>query len=172
MKQQVRIRRAVVADAEALGAVHVRVWRWAYRDHMPEEFLARMRPERRAEIWRANLTEDWITAWVAEIDGIVVGFAGTAPTRDEDIPPETAELVMINVLEEHAGQGVGRALMETVERHWHGIGAEAAVLWVLADNDRARAFYTRLGWVPDGATGTYEVPGAAIPQLRMAKRLD
>lgn len=172
MTADVSVRRVTLADADALGDVHVRVWRWAYRDHMPDAFLARMRPERRAEIWRANLTEGWITAWVAEIDGVIVGFAGTAPTRDEDIPPETAELVMINVLEDHAGQGVGRTLMQTAEEHWRKIGARAAVLWVLADNERARAFYTRLGWEPDGASGTYEVPGAALPTVRLAKRLD
>jgi GNAT superfamily N-acetyltransferase len=154
-----------------MGDVHVRVWRWAYREQMPEEFLERMRPERRAEIWRADLADGWISAWVAEVDGAVVGFAGTAPTRDEDLPPGTAELVMINVLEEHAGQGVGRALMEVVEGHWGEIGADAAVLWVLADNDRARRFYARLGWGTDGATGVYEVPGATIPQMRMSKRL-
>lgn len=171
MTAPAHVRRAVLGDAEALGDVHVRVWRWAYQGQMPDEHLARMRPERRAEIWRRDLTEGWIDTWVAEIDGAVVGFAGTAPTRDRDLPPATAELVMINVLEEHSGQGVGRALMEAVEEHWRRIGAEAAVLWVLTGNHRARSFYARLGWTPDGATGEYEVPGAAIPQLRLRKHL-
>ena len=167
-----RIRRAVVADAEALGEVHVRVWRWAYRGHMPAEYLERLRPERRADIWRQDLAESWIDTWVAEIDGAIVGFAGAAPTRDADLPAGIAELVMINVLREHAGQGVGRALMGTVEGYWRERGVPAAVLWVLTANEVARAFYARLGWTPDGATGVYEVPGAGIPQMRLAKRLD
>ena len=58
---------------------------------------------------------------------------------------ETAELVMINVLEDCAGQGVGRTLMETAEEHWRTIGAPAAVLWVLADNEPARRFYANAG---------------------------
>ena len=166
-----RIRRATPADAEALGEMHVRVWRWAYRGLLPDDFLASMRPERRAERWTRNLAEGWLTAWVAEDDGQLVAHAGCADTRDEDAPPGAAELVMINVLEEYAGLGLGRALMETVEAHWRELGVEVAVLWVLTDNVRARAFYAHLGWLPDGRTGQYEVPGAAVPMLRLRKRL-
>ena len=36
----------------------------------------------------------------------------------------------------------------------------------------AQGFHARLGWLPDGATGEYAVPGATIPQLRLRKRLD
>ena len=95
----------------------------------------------------------------------------TTSCRDDDVPEGTVELVMINVLEEHAGAGIGQALMEEVERHWRRLGAETAVLWVLVDNESARGFYARLGWLPDGASGEYEVPGAAIPQLRLRKRI-
>ncbi len=170
-----RVRRATTDDAVAIAAVHVDAWRWAYRDLMPGAFLDALgdpvRVERRSERWRQDLADGWLSTWVAEMDGSIVGFAGAASTRDEDLPPGTVELVMINVLEAWAGQGVGRALMETVEGHWHEIGADTAVLWVLTGNDRARRFYARLGWSPDGATGEYEVPGAAIPQLRLRKRL-
>jgi GNAT superfamily N-acetyltransferase len=171
MTASAHVRRAVPGDADALGEVHVRVWRWAYRGQMPDEYLARLRSQRRAQIWRTDLAEGSIETWVAEFDGSVVGFAGTALARDDDLAPGTVELVMINVLEEYAGQGVGRALMERVETHWRAIGATVAVLWVLAGNERARGFYARLGWLPDGATGEYAVPGANIPQLRLRKRL-
>lgn len=164
-----------MGDADVLADVHARVWQWAYRGLMPDAFLDALghpaRVERRAERWRQDLAEGWLATWVAEAGGPVVGFAGTAATRDEDVPPATAELVMINVLEEHAGRGVGRALMAAVEGHWRGIGASLAVLWVLTGNERAQGFYARLGWAVDGATGDYEVPGAAIPQLRMRKPL-
>jgi GNAT superfamily N-acetyltransferase len=163
------IRRAVPADADELGDGHVAAWRWAYRDLMPATFLASMRPERQAEWWHRRFAEGWLDTWVAESQGRIVGHAGSAVARDEDAPPGAAELVMINVIEEYARQGVGRALMETVEEHWRALGVEVAVLWVLADNDRARSFYARLGWLPDGATGQYELPGVSLPQLRLRK---
>lgn len=113
------IRPATLADAEALGDAHVRVWRWAYRGLMPDEVLERMRPERKGAGWRQDLSDGWIDAWVSE-----------------------------------AG------------------GATTAVLWVLSGNERAQTFYARLGWAPDGATGTFELPGGGLPQLRLRKRLD
>ena len=45
----IHVRRAVLADADALGDVHVRVWRWAYRSLMPDDFLHRLRADRRAD---------------------------------------------------------------------------------------------------------------------------
>jgi GNAT superfamily N-acetyltransferase len=170
-----RVRRARTDDADALAVVHVDVWRRAYRDLMPDAFLDELgdpaRVERRSERWRQDLADGSLSTWVAEVDGSIVGFAGAAPTRDGDLPPGAVELVMINVLEAWAGRGVGRALMGTVEGHWREIGADTAVLWVLTGNGRARQFYARLGWLPDGATGDYELPGAAIPQMRLRKRL-
>jgi GNAT superfamily N-acetyltransferase len=172
MTAPIHVRRAVPGDAEALALVHVRVWRWAYRGLMPDSFLDSLSVERRTARWQVDLSADWLTTWVAEVRGAIVGFAGAAAaTRDEDLPPGTAELVMINVLEEHAGRGVGRALLGAVEEHWLERGADLAVLWVLAGNDRARAAYDGLGWVPDGATGDYEVGGITIQQLRLRKHL-
>ena len=96
MSAPIAVRRAVAIDAEALSDVHVRVWRWAYRDLMPADVLARLRPERRADGWRADLAGGWIDTWVAVSSGEVEGFARFAVTRDEDAPPDAVELVMIN----------------------------------------------------------------------------
>ncbi|NNG20463.1 hypothetical protein HJ590_12990 [Naumannella sp. ID2617S] len=38
------------------------------------------------------------------------------------------------------------------------LGHDHALLWVLAENPRARAFYARQGWRPDGVTGATEYP--------------
>jgi ribosomal protein S18 acetylase RimI-like enzyme len=48
--------------------------------------------------------------------------------------------------------GAGRALMDTALAALRADGYLRAVLWVLADNTRARRFYQRAGFAPDGAS--------------------
>jgi hypothetical protein len=46
-----------------------------------------------------------------------------------------------------------------------------AVLWVLAANRRARRFYEREGWRPDGAELTDDTRGFPITELRYRREL-
>ena len=48
-------------------------------------------------------------------------------------------------------------------------GYDEAILWVLDRNDRARPFYERWGWRPDGATKD-EPNGDAPPLLDLRYR--
>ena len=59
------------------------------------------------------------------------------------------------------------------ERHTQladaALGDDPASLWVLEDNPRARAFYRRHGFDPDGAVKTHTVDGAAIREVRLVR---
>lgn len=56
------------------------------------------------------------------------------------------ELDALYVLPQAAGTGAGTALMR--------LAAGTTRLWVLAENDHARAFYAARGWRPSGRTRT------------------
>ena len=75
----VRVRRATVADAPAMGRLHVRAWQAAYRGHMPDDYLDGLRAEERAAGWERALGRHRPRGaiLVAERDGEVVGFAET-----------------------------------------------------------------------------------------------
>ena len=49
------------------------------------------------------------------------------------------------------GTGVAATLVDAVAGHAASQGAGTLVLWVTEVNDRARAFYRRLGFAPTGA---------------------
>ncbi len=49
------------------------------------------------------------------------------------------------------GQGVADRLVEAVCEQARQAGAGTVTLWVTEVNDRARAFYRRLGFAPTGA---------------------
>jgi ribosomal protein S18 acetylase RimI-like enzyme len=85
---------------------------------------------------------------VFETAGVVAGFVSAGPSDDDDA---LGELYAIYVLPEQWGRGGGEQLMtEAIARLRRG-GFDHAVLWVLEDNPRARAFYERRGWFLDGA---------------------
>lgn len=169
------IRPAEPADAPRLGHVHVAAWQWAYRGLMPDDVLDSLRPESRARAWKAWLgpdaTEDF-SAWVAEVDGEIVGFASSSLPRDEDLPEGSVELLSIYLLEDHVGTGVGSALLEAAEDAWRKAGAEYAVLWVMEGNARTIRFYERHGWKADGESrGEQVAEGTTVPVVRYVKPL-
>ena len=147
------IRRPTTDDAPRLGEVHVAAWQWAYRGQMPDDLLDSLRPESRAKAWNTWLSEPSssdFSAWVAEEGGEIIGFAASSRARDDDVPERSAELLMIYLLEDYLGRGIGHQLISAAEAHWRQAGYEMAILWVLESNKATRAFYEREGWVTDG----------------------
>jgi GNAT superfamily N-acetyltransferase len=146
----VSIRQAVVPDAEALAHLHVDVWDDAYTGLMPQGILddRREKVAERVDTWREILGGREPT-WLAEDSDGLVGFASTGPARDNDMG-ETLELYALYVRASYWGTGVGYALFEIA------VGDRGAYLWVLADNERAIAFYERQGFRLDGTEDEHD----------------
>jgi L-amino acid N-acyltransferase YncA len=169
------IRRPVLGDADRLGYVHVEAWRWAYRGQMPDDLLDSLRPESRAKAWQAWLSGKSYTdfqAWVAEVDGDIIGYAASSEATDDDAPDGTVELLMIYLLKSQLGTGIGHALITAAEEHWRETGYDLAMLWVLATNDRTRDFYERHGWKTDGAKRMQDFGEVEREVVRYVKSLN
>jgi GNAT superfamily N-acetyltransferase len=165
---QAVIRRAVEADAPALGVLHTRVWRDAYRGIIPVSVLDRFRTRARGIRWQVNIRRsrvDGVRNWVVEEDGELRGFLTTGPARDPDVQG-LAELWGIYLDVSQWGSGAGARLMALALRDLRARGATGGVLWVLRDNRRARRFYERFGWRPDGARKLLRIGGYPIWEVR------
>ena len=140
----VTIRAAGVDDAAAGAALHIACWREAYAPFTDPEVLARLTDdlEERTERWRSYIAAGPLWLAVAD-DGALVGFAMAGPGRDDDIDLDL-ELYAIYVRASQYGTGVGHRLFKAA------IGEAPAYLWVLEANARARGFYRRQGFEPDG----------------------
>lgn len=161
-----RITPLVVADCDELGRVHVRSWRETYAGLMPSAYLAGLSETRSAAYWR-RLSEQpegvdlgGLTL-VARRTGRIVGFASAGPSRDTDAPTEW-ELHVINLLQDAHGLGLADLLLDRV------LGDRDASLWVVEGNARARAFYTRRGFIDEGGRSAHEQTDA--PEIRMVRR--
>lgn len=77
---------------------------------------------------------------------------GTGPLTPAGRTGEVGELYALYLLPTWWSAGVGRALMTSVLDALRGDRYRRVVLWVLADNARARRFYGRAGFTVDGGT--------------------
>jgi len=81
------------------------------------------------------------TAWVATVDGAVVGYAIASVVDHE------GHLDQVSLLPEHSGAGIGRALVERVCRWAAEAGFEAVTLTTFRDVPWNGPLYAHLGFV-------------------------
>lgn len=159
------VRPAEPADAAGIAAVHVRSWQEAYAGLVPERVLAALDVERRTAQWREHLgPHGHVRAWVAVVDQDVVGFVSMGPAHDEDADRRTLQIYAIYLDPQMWGQGAARDLMRTALAE---VPPRTPVtLWVFAENERARHFYRRHGFQPDGTERTQDYDDTSLLEVR------
>jgi GNAT superfamily N-acetyltransferase len=129
---------------------------------MPEDFLARLSVETRTAVWAGVLGEN---------TGRLLLLEAPEPAGFAAFGPDTGLLYALYLLPEVWGRGLGRLLHAEVVRELAAGGLAEAVLWVLATNERAKAFYVREGWTPDGGSQTEDFGGVTLEELRFSRPL-
>jgi GNAT superfamily N-acetyltransferase len=165
------LRPALPEDAMAVARVHVRAWQVAYRALMPEDYLAGLRPEERAQRYDFGTLDPRGPRTVVAVEAdTILGFATISPARDEDATGQ-GELCALYVEPDCWGRGVGRALASGVRSDLCRLGFTRAVLWVLAGNARAEQFYRADGWSPDGLRRARQVGNVTVDTVRYGRAL-
>ncbi len=165
------LRPAEPEDAIAVARVHVRSWQAAYRTLLPDDYLDQLRPEDRAQKYDfASLDPLKPRTMVAIEEGLIRGFATTAPAHEPDLP-DHGELCALYVDPEQWGRGLGMALVSAARVRLFELGFRNALLWVLAGNVRAERFYRIDQWVRDGLRRTDSVWGVTVNEVRYQRGL-
>jgi len=193
------IRAGSVADAAQIAAVQREGWLAAYAGIIPAEIIDRVTaPDDGARVRQSFRTRPWQRMLVAVAVGAeqerpgkagaaagpgVVGYASFGPETDVLNAPwphplstdgedgRAAELYALYVRPAWWSTGTGRALMDRVLARSSSAGYRSITLWVLRDNQRARRFYKRAGFAPDGATNVLSRLGGVI-EVRYRRALD
>lgn len=166
--EDVTIRPATTADAEAIARVDIASWRGAYSEILPDSYLSSLDVDERAGLWRTAANARGTTVLVAEDERGPVGFTSVGPSRDEDAEAGDLEIYAIYLHPRAWGTGVARDLMRTV---LDGLTPGTVVsLWILEGNDRAQHFYRRHGFQHDGTERIDDIGGQPLKQLRFRKR--
>jgi ribosomal protein S18 acetylase RimI-like enzyme len=162
------IRRGGPADALDIATMHVRAWRAAYQGIVPDDVLAELSIPDRAERWREQLADDseQQRTFVAEHEGMVMGFVASGPSRDPFADTRGGEVYAIYVDPDSWGRGIGSSLLAHAVEDLRAHGYTHATLWVLAANDGARRFYEAHGWERDGSTKLYRAGEIELEEVR------
>ncbi len=172
------LRRARPVDAPAMAAVHVDSWQAAYLGLVPVSVLNALSVPSRTASWARILADGEARgsrAWVAVVDGRILGFVSAGPTRDADdrrgLVGKVGEVYAIYLAPTAWGRGLGGELLRTAEDDLCERGNKAATLWVLAGNTRARRFYEQCGYAADGGARNEEIGPATLPSVRYRRLL-
>ncbi|MCB5909067.1 GNAT family N-acetyltransferase [Streptomyces pinistramenti] len=168
------VRELTEDDIDAVAALRVNGWRAAYTGLMPQPYLDSMSAAEYAERHRARFRRrpPGVSELVAERAGQVIGWAAVGPARDPDLAapgggaPVAGELLALYVAPALIGTGVGRTLLAAAEERARAAGFGLLCLWVVRGNARARRFYERAGFTPDGAEEASDAGGVSVPELR------
>lgn len=166
------LRPAEPADAMAVAIVHVRAWQVAYRDLLPADYLASLKPADRAARYTFGETDPHKPMTTVAVDeaGTVRGFVTTCAARDQDLPGY-GEVAAIHVDPNWWGRGAGQALLASARAFLLDSGFRRALLWVLVGNLRADRFYEQDGWSLDGTRRTDTVWGVQVNDQRYRRVL-
>lgn len=169
----VHVRDMTLEDCDAVAEIRVRGWQTAYAGLIPQPYLDAMDIARDAERRRGFLSAGRAVNVVSrtEPDSAVTGWACYGPDRDEPRLPGRCELYAIYVHPRRTGAGTGRALVDELTARAAAAGFHEMSLWVFKDNTRARRFYERAGFLPDGAEEPFEAGGAMVPEVRYVRPL-
>lgn len=144
------IRRATLADADALAQVHDATWRETYVGLMSPDMLNALTADARTAAWRRILGGEHgelSTTYVAERSGHLVAFGSCGSQRDQELAAAgyAGEFTAVYVLKADQRCGLGTRLMKAMMADLQERGLVSFTLWVPRENIPARSLYEQLG---------------------------
>ena len=139
----ITIRTARTSDAAEIAGVHDSAWRDAYRGIIPGRELERMIARRGPRWWQSAIAHGSRLA-VLDYDDSICGYARYGRNRVPALPYR-GELFELYLAPEFQGLGFGRRLFDAARKDLAEHGYDSTLVWALADNSRALAFYEHLG---------------------------
>ncbi|MDQ0456647.1 GNAT family N-acetyltransferase [Rhizobium paknamense] len=137
------VRPADPEDARALSEAHRAAWTHAYAGLIPYKALTRM-VERRGEAWWRKATHGPATVLLADVGGVVAGYATVGLNRARGLPQE-GEIYEIYMRPEYQGVGLGYALFHESRKLLKRLGCKGLVVWCLEDCTNSVNFFRSNG---------------------------
>lgn len=166
-----------------MSLLHALGWRTAYRGYIPDSFLSgEITDGRWIPVFRQNYEEGVYRGLLLYEGDIPLCCATYGPARVDHAAGDTVcsfsspdlagwgELVSLYAHPDHWGLGYGSILIEEILARMQAAGYPGCFLYVLRENNRARRFYEKHGFVWDGHSLEVTLPpDAVLTDLRYCK---
>lgn len=168
-----RLRQALVNDAEAISRIRVLAWQAAYGNFMPKGFLDALDPLANIDSWREKLTrpiDGWIVS-VADVEDSTVAFSVVGAPR-YPTSERCTELWALNVHPDFWRLGIGRILINRAVDTAAATGSRRIELWCIHGNLPARAAYEKCGFAPTGQErSSSQLTGQPLHEILYAREI-
>jgi len=163
-----KIRLMTIDDIPRAAEIHVFGWRHTYRGIVSDDILFnKMSVARSTQRFADGASSGDLETYVYD-DGIIKGFMTVFNCLDEDTT-DSFEIVGLYIDPFMQRGGVGAKMIRFCEEIAAERGFSKVCLWVLTENANARAFYEKMGYMPDGASKFLD--GLDAWEVRYAKNI-
>lgn len=150
------LRRAELADAEALAAIGAATFTETFGQLYPPDDLARFLAEAHSpERVRADLADPAKALWLAQVAGETVGYALAGPCNlpHPEVRPEDGEVKRLYLLRRAQKGGLGGRLLDAALGWLLEAGPRTVWIGVWSENFGAQRLYERRAFVKVGEYG-------------------
>ena len=148
-------------DLFAVSRVYEESWRGAYRGLLPQDYLDSLP----AGKWVPYLEQAGRESLLLLDGEKIVGTASCCASRFPELSG-WGEIVSLYLLPEYWGKGYGKRLFSAAVEQLETMGCCDLFLWVLEGNQRARAFYERMGFRPSGTCVEDKIGGMPVREMQ------
>lgn len=175
------LRQAAAADASVMSRIYAASWKVAFRGNVPDGYLDGLSEAHWIPFFEKTLTEGSLSAKLIFDKETAVGAVAYGPARTE-LPAGGSlagnggdysafgEVASLYLLPDYYDKGYGRELLESVRDELLE-DYEGVYLWVLRENERARAFYEKLGFVSTEDACLCDIDGKTLTDIRYVYHL-
>ncbi|PZQ46463.1 MAG: N-acetyltransferase [Micavibrio aeruginosavorus] len=145
------IRKADASDIPVIARLHVEGWKGAYGGIVDQSYLDSLTVEKRIADWTQWSQTGESDVFIAEEGGeaagfVVIGRTKTPPPGSSPIrPSHSGEIYALYLLPDQWRKGIGTALIKHAAIELKAKKHSTICLWVLEKNERANAFYKKMG---------------------------
>ena len=85
---------------------------------------------------------------------------------------DCGEIISLYLLPEYMGKGYGKELLKTAISELSAQGFQEIFLWVLEENNRARHFYERYGFLKAADVIEEKIGGKNVREIRYVRKIN
>lgn len=163
------IRIARPSDAPELALLQGEVWRSAHPDLLDAEALSWWPASQRIaswELWLSDARPAAVTL-VAHCPEGLLGLCRVGRCKDPSAGDDWGSVHGLTVDPAARGYGIGRQLLGAGLEELQALGRREVTTWVLESDERARRFWRRAGFLPDGLA--FGRPDLGCQELRLVR---